>query len=288
MKHVILAAALALCACAPASPPPSDLAEASRRAAPMTPEAITGRWLVTAIDGRPPQPVEGTANGPEPLSVAFAIHEPALDEGLTHLGGYGGCNMYWAPFSITDGRLVTDSIAATARACINAAGDQEARMLAIITSGAPIGFMADGALRFGPADAPLLLAVRDGPAFPLLADLEGEWRIAQAGGRRLEAGFEQDRPAGLRFSAAGEPPETGPRIAGYTGCNSFGGPIRLEGGRLTAGQLIQTQIGCGEVLGPQEEAILTAVSAGAPVTLTADGSLVIGPIDAPLLRATRP
>jgi len=53
------------------------------------------------------------------------------------------------------------------------------------------------------------------------------------------------------------------RIGANVGCNGMGGPWRLEGGRLIAGPLAQTQMYCEGLVWDQEKAI-SALLAGAP------------------------
>ncbi|MCB2059578.1 MAG: META domain-containing protein [Novosphingobium sp.] len=55
----------------------------------------------------------------------------------------------------------------------------------------------------------------------------------------------------------------GDRIGANVGCNGMGGPWRLEGGRLIAGPLVQTQMYCEGPVWDQEKAV-GALLAAAP------------------------
>jgi heat shock protein HslJ len=69
--------------------------------------------------------------------------------------------------------------------------------------------------------------------------------------------------APLSFAAAG-------RLAGSTGCNSFGGTYTATASALTISLANQTLIACPAVLAPQEEAILKQLPSVANYTTTAN------------------
>ena len=67
---------------------------------------------------------------------------------------------------------------------------------------------------------------------PPLALTGTRWMIASLDGRPVRTA----RTTDIRF--------TGNRVQGNAGCNSFGGAYRLEGDRLSAGQVISTKMAC--------------------------------------------
>lgn len=288
------AAALGLALAACGSPaPPDGAAPSPSPPRVVSAETLNGRWLVTALDGSPPTPGEAWATGEEPLSISFAVYEPAIPEGATHLGGYNGCNMYGGPYALSEGRLVTDAVSSTARRCgVDTAVDrQEMRLMGILYSDPEIALAEDGGLLIGPPEAPLIRAERDGPGAPVFADLVGRWRLVEIDGRPAQPDArcspDVDCPQIVFTRTADDGAEDGgPHVRGFTGCNSFGGPVRLEGGRLSAGPLVQTEIGCAADVVHQEARLLSALSAPAPVVVE-DGSLRIGPVEEPLLRAVK-
>lgn len=64
------------------------------------------------------------------------------------------------------------------------------------------------------------------------------------------------------------------RLGANVGCNGMGGPWRVEGGRLIAGPLAQTQMYCEGPVWSQEKAI-GALLAGAPEVRVAPDRLVL-------------
>lgn len=64
------------------------------------------------------------------------------------------------------------------------------------------------------------------------------------------------------------------RIGANVGCNGMGGPWRVEGTRLIAGPLVQTQMYCEGPVWDQEKAI-SALLAGAPEFHLKTDSLVL-------------
>mgnify|MGYP001070010349 FL=1 len=60
------------------------------------------------------------------------------------------------------------------------------------------------------------------------------------------------------------------RIGANVGCNGMGGPWRIEGGRLVAGPLAQTQMYCEGPVWPQEQATSALLVAAPEVSLSGD------------------
>ena len=115
-------------------------------------------------------------------------------------------------------------------------------------------------------------AANDGPAN--LAD--SSWRFVSIDGAAPVSG-----KAKLTF-------EDG-RIGANVGCNGMGGPWRVEGSRLIAGPLAQTEMFCEGPVWGQEKAI-GALLAGAPELKVESDRLMLKSSghSAELERATRP
>lgn len=64
-----------------------------------------------------------------------------------------------------------------------------------------------------------------------------EWSLVSLGGSPAPKGA-GERPATLRLET------TGSRAAGFAGCNQYGGPYTLAGGKLTFGSMISTRMFC--------------------------------------------
>jgi len=84
-------------------------------------------------------------------------------------------------------------------------------------------------------------------------DLSGtNWVLVSVGG----ANVAESPPAGLAF-------ETGARVSGSTGCNSFGGTFSIDGSSLAFGPLATTKRGCERPLMDQERAVLDGLAGAA-------------------------
>jgi heat shock protein HslJ len=72
------------------------------------------------------------------------------------------------------------------------------------------------------------------------------------------------------------------RIEGHTGCNSYGGPVTIEGTAFEAGDLAMTLIGCLDAIGDMETAFLRALDGadelavrGANLVIRGDGGEIL-------------
>lgn len=87
------------------------------------------------------------------------------------------------------------------------------------------------------------------------SDLAGsQWTLEQIDGDAPSL------PAGARLSFERE------RLAASAGCNSIGGPWRVDGLRLIAGPLVQTEMYCDGPVWKQERALSALLSAGPVIT----------------------
>lgn len=64
------------------------------------------------------------------------------------------------------------------------------------------------------------------------------------------------------------------RLAASAGCNAIGGPWRVDGLRLIAGPLVQTEMYCEGPVGEQERALSALLAAG-PVITREGGTLTL-------------
>lgn len=87
------------------------------------------------------------------------------------------------------------------------------------------------------------------------SDLAGsQWKIVRIDGEAPAV------PARARLTFERE------RLAASAGCNSLGGPWRIEGLRLIAGPLVQTEMYCEGPVWDQERALAALLSAGPVIT----------------------
>jgi heat shock protein HslJ/uncharacterized membrane protein len=77
----------------------------------------------------------------------------------------------------------------------------------------------------------------------------------------------KDRPTALQFD--------GNRISGSAGCNRFSGGYAAEGGTLTAGPLMATEMACPGAGSTQENAFFKLMAAPVSLTFADDGTLIL-------------
>ena len=95
-------------------------------------------------------------------------------------------------------------------------------------------------------------------------DLAGShWTLEQIDGDAPSS------PVGARLSFERE------RLAASAGCNAIGGPWRVDGLRLIAGPLVQTEMYCDGPVWKQERALSALLSAGPVITRDGDVLTVV-------------
>ena len=76
----------------------------------------------------------------------------------------------------------------------------------------------------------------------------------------------------------------GGRIEGHTGCNSYGGPVTIQGSSFTAGDIAMTLIGCMDEIGTMETAFLHAIDQATELGAEGANLVIRGPGGEILLR----
>lgn len=89
------------------------------------------------------------------------------------------------------------------------------------------------------------------------------WRAVEVGGQVPVAGSEPT----IAFADG--------RIAGTTGCNGYGGDIRIDGATLKIGEVAMTLMGCADRIGDIEQAFTLALASVDRAGLRPDGLLVL-------------
>ncbi len=89
------------------------------------------------------------------------------------------------------------------------------------------------------------------------------WTFVSIGGVAVA----KDRPAALQFD--------GNRISGRAGCNRFSGGYAADGGTLTAGPLMATEMACPGAGSTQENAFFKLMAAPVSLTFADDGTLIL-------------
>jgi len=107
------------------------------------------------------------------------------------------------------------------------------------------------------ATVSLLVSACAGPAANGAGLADSRWRIV-----RLDGGAPASGEASVAFERE--------RLTASVGCNRMNGPWRIEGGRLIAGPLMQTKMGCPGRIGEQESALGTLLAAAPKLTLSGE------------------
>lgn len=103
----------------------------------------------------------------------------------------------------------------------------------------------------------LVLSACAGPAANGAGLANSQWRIVA-----IDGGVSASPDATIAFERE--------RLSASVGCNRMNGPWRIEGGRLIAGPLMQTKMGCPGRIGEQESALGTLLAAAPKLTLSGE------------------
>ena len=94
----------------------------------------------------------------------------------------------------------------------------------------------------------------------------GTWTATEVAGRAPDPAS----PPQLQFTADG-------RVAGSTGCNDFGGKVRLSGESIDISELQQTEIACPGEVGAIEAAFVRALGEAQRIGVEGDRLTLEGP-----------
>lgn len=235
MKQALLLSltALALGTLAQAAPAPS----------------LDGDWrLVRLTDGGRLQAV--------PVRSAPTLHA----EGA-RVSGSAGCNRYSGSLKVAGAKLSFGPLATTMMACPDYLDGLENRFLTLMNSANRFERRGERLTLTGQEGQ--LVFVRAGHPAPA-ASLNGRWRLS----RLSERGVAQPLP-GTPLTLNLE----GTRLSGFSGCNSFGGALTVQGASFRAGQLLSTMRACAnEQVNASERRYLSAL--GAVNTFSLRGNLL--------------
>ncbi len=245
-------------------------------------DASAFRWtLIEVVSKTPVAPaaeLEGTtwqliafadANGM--LSMPGAESTLLLQDG--EAGGQGGCNMFFAPYTL-DGNLLTfGPVGSTMMACEEPAMAQEQAYfanLARIASYQVVGSQ----LHLADADGAVLLAFEPQEQTPLTGTL---WQaVSVNNGQQAVTGVISGTLLTATFQEDGT-------VFGSAGCNNFTGGYTVDGAAIQIGPLAMTMMFCAEPEGvmDQEMAFGAALESASAYSIqgdmlelrTADGAL---------------
>lgn len=242
--------AMLVAACAGgASPTPSPPSASPGGSAP--PAGFDGRAFLSTrvlVDGRERSLVPGT--------------RIRIDFRAGRIGASAGCNQLGGDYRIEGGLLRLANAAVTEMGCDPERHAQDEWLFDFLGRG-PTVTLADDVLTLSLGTTTITLLDREvaEPDLPLVGT---DWVLASM----LTGGTASSVPAGVvagvHFGADGQ-------VSVETGCNSGGGPYRIDGDRLVFGDLVLTKRACIGPAGEVEAAVL-AVLGAKEVVFGIDGS----------------
>jgi heat shock protein HslJ len=192
-------------------------------------------------------------------------------------GGFGGCNQFAASYELSGDSLAFGQIASTLVACddeTNAFEDQYFSALGLVAS-----YAIDGAtLSLVDAEGATVLSYAAAPP----ATVEGPWNVT---------GYNNGAEAVVSPVIGGEPSITfhpDGTVAGFGGCNQFGGGYSVDGDAIAIGPLHATLIACTDEINTQETQFLAALDSATTWSVSGNtlelrddsGALQVGAVSA--------
>jgi heat shock protein HslJ len=257
----------------------------NRQTVPNPPaDASSFRWtLIEVVNKTPVGPtaeLEGTIwqliaqtdeNGM--LTMPRAEANITLQEGEAN--GQGGCNMFFAPYTLDGSLLSFGPAGSTMMACEEPAMRQEQAFLANLEKIASYQIVANQ-LQMADADGAVLLAFQPQVQTPLTGTL---WQVVSVNnGQEAVTGV----ISGTQLTATFQEDGT---VFGSAGCNNFSGGYTVQGDQIQIGPLAMTMMFCPEPEGviDQEMAFGAALESAATFSIqgdslelrTADGALAV-------------
>ncbi len=218
---------------------------------------------------QPTAPLEGTTwqltNAR--LSGAYAVIPPGVDATLIlqdgHAGGSGGCNQWFADYTLDGSALTFGQVGSTQMFCEGDGGTVETFYLADLASVA--SWAIDGqALTLSADDGQPVLAFVAQPA----ASPEGSWVVTSYADSPGSLVAVDDGSVTMAFDAT--------TVSGTAGCNGFSGTWTQTGGTLVIGPLISTKMACEPTaLMTRENLVMADLAASTTVRSEADGGLTL-------------
>lgn len=218
----LFAATLAACSTAPASSP-----------TPLVSPLANTDWTATTIFGRPI---------PSGTNVTLLF-------GVVQASGFSGCNNFTLPYAVQDTGLRFGPIAGTRASCgptLDAVETAYYTNLSLVTHYQ----LAGDALNLTSATGETVLSyARMAPQ-----TVEGPWTITMVNNG---SGAVSTLPAGVSATISFMPDGT---VAGFGGCNSFGGGYSTgPANTIAIGPLMSTMQACGDPADTLERQLLTAL-----------------------------
>ncbi|NKI26646.1 META domain-containing protein [Arenibacter sp. 6A1] len=193
-------------------------------------EAITDtKWVLTVLEGAT---VGATENGKE---LHFVLNSKD-----NTINGFFGCNIVNGSYTLEAGnRIRFENLITTRMACPDAEVN-EAEVLNVLGMVDNYTLNGDTIMLNVGRRAPL--AVFTKKATPTNGITEKYWKLKTLEGKEVVMGENQEKEVFFRLNGAEN------SVAGFAGCNSFGGTFTLEeGNRIRFSNFITTMMACPDV-----------------------------------------
>ena len=247
-------------------------------------DASSFRWTLVEVVSKTPVAPTAELEGVTWQLIAFLdangmLYMPGVESTITlqdgEAGGQGGCNMFFAPYTLEGDRLSFGPAGSTMMACEERVMAQEQAFLANLEKIASYQIVANQ-LHMADADGAVLLAFEPQEQTPLTGTL---WQVTMVNnGQEAVVGIIE----GTELTATFEEDGT---VFGSGGCNNFSGGYTIDGDQIAIDPLAVTMMFCEGVEGlmEQEAAFTAALESAATYSIqgdqlelrTADGALAV-------------
>jgi heat shock protein HslJ len=175
-----------------------------------------------------------------------------------------GCNSAQGAARLSGDKLVVEDLSTTGVGCEQALHQQDEWITGFFRAG-PTWRLSGNDLVLTGTDIEVKM-VDNTVAQPAKALYGTKWTVETLVSGDVASSVPADTTAFMTFSADG-------KVAGSTGCNSFGGLAKVEGDKITFGDLVMTKKACDGGAGALEASVLQVLEQ--PVTYRIDGSKLI-------------
>jgi heat shock protein HslJ len=245
-------------------------------------DASSFRWTLIEVVSKTPVEPSAELEGVTWQLIAYLdqngmLFMPGVESTITlqdgEAGGQGGCNMFFAPYTLDGDQLTFGPAGSTMMACEERAMAQEQAFLTSLEQVASYQIVANQ-LHMANADGAVILAFEPQVQTPLTGTL---WQATMVNnGQGAVVGVVEGTELTATFEADGA-------VFGSAGCNNYSGGYTVDGNQIAIGPLAMTMMFCAEPEGAmdQEMAFGAALESAAVFSIqgdqlelrTADGAL---------------
>jgi heat shock protein HslJ len=236
--------------------------------AALTLAAPVGAQSMAPTDGPPLEDttwqVTAVAGAADPAAVA-GMHADLLLSGGS-ASGNGGCNRFTTSYVLDGDQLTFQVPASTKMACDDASMAFESVYLGALPQTASYTISGTTLELLDQAGASVVtLTAGSGPgASGVPSSVVGDWTVTQLNNGNQGVETVPETPVlTVTFAADGS-------VAGFGGCNQFGGPYVLGGDTIGIGPLNSTMMACGDPADTLERQLLAALQASTAWSLQGD------------------